>query len=234
MTSKTYNLFCPLAMACEVVEPRWTLLILLEMWNGSTRFNELRRGVPGISPTLLSKRLREMEAQGLIERLEDTAKGTVDYVRTPMAIELEPAMDHLGAWAYRHMRVDVEPRRLNTDYLMWNLRRKVDQTLLPKRRVVVRFHFTDRKKDQATYWMIAKPGMAVDLCKTNPNFEVDLFIEADSKALAGIWMGYTDWNTEITRESVFLSGDPMLTRTIDKWLVECGYVNSADTHAVPV
>ena len=92
MTAKSYNLFCPLAMACEIVEPRWTLLILAEMASGSTRFNEIRRGVPGISPTLLSKRLKEMEAQGLVERLEDPARGTIDYVRTPLAVELEPAI----------------------------------------------------------------------------------------------------------------------------------------------
>ena len=92
MTAKSYNLFCPLAMACEIVEPRWTLLILAEMASGSTRFNEIRRGVPGISPTLLSKRLKEMEAQGLVERLEDHARGTVDYLRTPLAVELEPAI----------------------------------------------------------------------------------------------------------------------------------------------
>ena len=99
MPSKSYGLFCPLAMACEILEPRWTMLILNELWSGATRFSEIRRGVPGISPTLLSKRLKEMEKRGLIERLEDTAKGTVDYIRTPMAIELEPALMSLGEWA---------------------------------------------------------------------------------------------------------------------------------------
>ena len=96
MSKKSYGLFCPLAMACEVIEPRWTLLILLEMNSGATRFNEVRRCVPGISPTLLSKRLKDMERQGLIERIEDTAKGTVDYVRTTKARELQPALRLLG------------------------------------------------------------------------------------------------------------------------------------------
>ena len=225
MSEKNYNLFCPLAMACEAVEPRWTLLILLEMWNGSTRFNEIRRGVPGISPTLLSKRLKEMEMQGLIERLHDPAKDTVDYVRTPMAVELEPVIDDLGKWARRHMRADVALENLNPDYLMWNLRRKVDPNALPRRRIVVQFRFTDCTKDEAQYWLIMMPNADVDLCKKDPKFDVNLFIEAKSKAVASIWLGYSSWSTEIARDNVFLNGDAVLIRTIDSWLLECGFVD---------
>ncbi len=219
MSTKSYGLFCPLAMACEVVEPRWTLLILSEMWSGATRFNEIRRGVPGISPTLLSKRLKEMEKQGLIERLEDKSKGTVDYVRTPKAIELEPALTMLGEWAYRNIEAHVALDNLEPDYLMWNLRRKIDPSALPKRRVVVRFHFTDLREKEATYWLIAKPGMAVDLCMADPG----LFIEADSKAIASAWMGYSSLQAEMSHDRIFLTGDPRLTKTIDKWLVKFDY-----------
>ena len=228
MSDTSYNLFCPLAMACEALEPRWTLLILLEMWNGSTRFNELRRGVPGISPTLLSKRLKEMEAQGLVERLYDPAKDTVDYIRTPMAIELEPVIDTLGKWARRHMRAEVALSDLNPDYLMWNLRRKMDPGALPRRRVVVRFHFTDCKGETALYWLIAQPNSDVDLCKKDPKFDVDLYIEATSKAVAAIWLGYSSWSAEVARDAVFLNGDPVLIRTIDTWLLECGFVDAAE------
>jgi DNA-binding HxlR family transcriptional regulator len=228
MTIKSYGLFCPLAMACEVVEPRWTLLILDEMWSGSTRFNEIRRGVPGISPTLLSKRLKEMEKQGLVERLEDTAKGTVDYIRTPRAIELEPALTLLGEWAYRNMEADVALDDLKPDYLMWNLRRKIDPSALPERRVVVRFHFTDVREIEATYWLIAKPGMAVDLCMADPGFDVDLFVEANSKSMASAWMGYSSLQAEMSHDRIFLTGDPRLIKTIDKWLVKCSYAAAAE------
>ena len=175
MSSKSYGLFCPLAMACEVIEPRWTLLILAEMWDGSTRFNDIRRGVPGISPTLLAKRLRDLENRGLVERIEDAAKGTVDYIRTPKAIELESALTLLGDWAYRHVEANIALHDVNPDYLMWQMRRTIDASALPQRRVVVRFHFADLKEDESTYWMIARPGAAVDLCMSDPHFEVDLF-----------------------------------------------------------
>lgn len=220
MSNKSYGLFCPLAMACEALEPRWTLLILNELWGGATRFNEIRRGVPGISPTLLSKRLREMEQRGLIERLEDTARGTVDYVRTPMAIELEPALMALGEWAYRNIEADVVLGDLDPDYLMWNLRRTVDPSELPERRVTVRFHFTDVKDKEATYWLIARPGLAVDLCVVDPGFDVDLFIEANSKAMASVWMGYTSLPTERSHDRIVLTGNPRLIMTIDRWLLK--------------
>ena len=220
MTSKSYGLFCPLAMACEVLEPRWTLLILEEMWCGSTRFNEIRRGVPGISPTLLSKRLKEMEERGLIERLEDRAKGTVDYIRTPLAIELEPALLALGDWAYNNIKAEIALDDVNPDYLMWNLRRAINQSKLPERRLVVRFHFTDLKQGQASYWLITKPGMPVDLCMTDPGFDVDLFVETASKTMASVWMGYTSLSGAISSDRILLIGDAQLTRTIGRWLVK--------------
>ncbi len=220
MPSKSYGMFCPIAMACEVVEPRWTMLILAEMWLGATRFNEIRRGVPGISPTLLSKRLKEMEKQGLVERLEDRAKGTVDYVRTPMAVELEPVLDLLGDWAYRHVEPEVALDNLQPDYLMWNLRRQIDPAALPDRRVVVRFHFPDCRKEEATYWLMVRPGMAGDLCLVDPGFDVDLYVEAELRALGSVWMGYSTLKTEISKDRIFLSGDPLLAKTMDRWLVK--------------
>ena len=215
-------------MACEVLEPRWTLLILAEMWDGSTRFNEIRRGVPGISPTLLSRRLKEMEALGLVERLENPAKGTVDYVRTPMAVELEPVMTLLGGWAYRNMQAAVALDNPNPDYLMWQMRRTIDTSILPERRVVIRFHFDGLSEDQSSYWLIAKPGMPLDLCMSDPGFEVDLFVEAHLKALTSAWMGYSSLQSEISQDRIFLSGDPLLMRAIDQWLGKCPHAVAAE------
>jgi DNA-binding HxlR family transcriptional regulator len=215
-------------MACEAVEPRWTLLILAEMWDGSTRFNEIRRGVPGISPTLLSRRLKEMEAQGLIERLEDPAKGTIDYIRTPMAIELEPALTLFGEWAYRNMQASVALDDPNPDYLMWQMRRTINTALLPQRRVVIRFHFTNIRESEANYWLIAKPGMDVDICMSDPGFDVDLFVEAEFKALTAAWMGYSLLHTEISHDRIFLSGDPLILHAMDQWMGKCPHAMAAD------
>ncbi len=228
MPSKSYGMFCPVAMACEVVEPRWTLLILTELCLGATRFNEIRRGVPGISPALLSKRLKELEKQGLVERLEDPAKGTVDYIRTPKAIELEPVVELLGDWAYRHVEPEIALNNLQPDYLMWNLRRQLDLDELPDRRVVVRFHFPDCKEEEATFWLIVRPGVPADLCLIDPSFDVDLYVEADLRALGSAWMGYSSLQTEISNDRILLIGDELLKRTIDRWLVKSGADEAAN------
>jgi hypothetical protein len=131
-------------------------------------------------------------------------------------------------WARRHIRADVALRDLNPDYLMWNLRRKVDHQALPDRRVVIRFNFMDRVADQVLCWLIAKPGSSVDLCKKDPKFDVDLYIEATSKAVAAIWLGYSTWNKEIARDSVFMNGDAVMMKTIADWLLECGFVEAAE------
>jgi DNA-binding HxlR family transcriptional regulator len=107
MSKKPYWLVCPISKATELLEPRWTVQILTEMWNGASRFNDIRRGVGWISPSLLSKRLKELESNGLIERVEDPASGSVDYLRTGMAIALEPVLDAMGHWAQRHVRAEM-------------------------------------------------------------------------------------------------------------------------------
>ena len=136
--------------------------------------------------------------------------------------------DGVPEWARRHIRADVALRDLNPDYLMWNLRRKVDHQALPDRRVVIRFNFMNRVADQALCWLIAKPGSSVDLCKKDPKFDVDLYIEATSKAVAAIWLGYSTWNKEIARDSVFMNGDAVMMKTIADWLLECGFVEAAE------
>ena len=96
MTKDCYITFCPIAKACEILEPRWTLLILCEMYAGSTHFNDIRRGVPAISPTLLSKRLKELERHGLLSRVTEVHSGGFTYHLTQIAKQLEPIIDQLG------------------------------------------------------------------------------------------------------------------------------------------
>jgi DNA-binding HxlR family transcriptional regulator len=218
MSDKPYGLFCPIAKACEVLEPRWTMPILAEMSCGTSRFNELRRGMPRISPSLLSKRLKEMEEQGLVERIVDQGSGTVDYVRTPRAVELHPILVALGHWAQRN--IDAESALCDRDpaTLMWLVRRKVDADELPPTRIVILFHFTDVPKKNSRYWLVAKPGVAVDLCLSDPGFTVDLYIDTQVPILTGILFGRCSLSLELEQERLRLIGAPRLSRTIDKWL----------------
>jgi len=224
MPTDGYNHFCPISKACEIIEPRWTLLLLSEMWSGSTRFNEIRRGVPGMSPTLMSKRLKELEEHGLIVRSENPATGEIHYRTTRVAAELEPIVMALGQWAHKNIDANVTLEHLDARVLMWNMRRKVDAASLPStRRTVIQFIYPELPKDEQSYWILARPGMPVDLCLTDPGHDVDLFITADLKAMTSAWMGFSSLRSEIANGRVSLIGDTRLASTIDDWMVRSGY-----------
>ena len=143
MTRRPYGVLCPISLACEILEPRWTIQILTELWNGSTRFNDIRKGVGNISSALLSRRLKEMEGLGLVERVEDEAAGTVAYLRTEKSIKLEPVMNALAEWAQCNIEADIALSGRDVSTIMWAVRRKIDLAELPRRRAVIRFHFRD-------------------------------------------------------------------------------------------
>lgn len=224
MASEGYNQFCPVAKACELLEPRWTLLLLCEMWAGSTRFNEIRRGVPGMSPTLMSKRLREMEERGLVIRTENPSTGDINYTTTHVADELESIVHALGEWAHRNVDAEVTLENLDARLLMWNMRRKIDPTGLPRaRRSVIEFIYPELPRDERSFWLIARPGMPVDLCSIDPGHDVDLFIQADLKAMTSAWMGLSSLDTEIARGTISLTGDMSIAASLENWLVRSSY-----------
>tara|TARA_R110002096_G_scaffold51665_1_gene135015 strand:- start:546 stop:1229 length:684 start_codon:yes stop_codon:yes gene_type:complete len=227
MSEDGYNQFCPVAKACEVLEPRWTLLILCEMWSGSTRFNDIRRGVPGMSPSLLSKRLKQMEQHGLIERTQTEARGEIAYTTTAIAAELEPIVHALGAWAHRNVDADVTLEKLDARLLMWNMRRKIDVDALPAAPLsVVQFIYPELPKDEQRYWLIARPGEPVDLCTLDPGHNVDLFVTADLKAMTSAWIGLSSLESEISRDKISLVGDRGLTSTISHWMKRSSFATA--------
>lgn len=218
MTQHSYNQFCPIAKACELLEPRWTLLILCEMWSGSSRFNEIRRGVPGMSPTLLSTRLKGMEENGLITREKNSKSGNIDYKITDVGQELSPIVFALGQWAHKNVDANVTLEKLDAHLLMWNVRRKIEANKLPKCKTIIQFIFPELSKQKRHYWLIAKPGFSVDLCTKDPGFDVDLCVSADLKALTSVWLGLSQMQPEIDQKKIVLLGDKALASTIDHWL----------------
>ena len=218
MSPKPYGIVCPITHACNVLEPRWTIPILSEMWGGSTRFNDIRRGVGNISPALLSKRLKELEANGLIERFEDAATGQVGYLRTRCAIELEPALDALAKWAQCNMEAREALENTDVSTLMWQMRGLIYAEELPNRQVVIQFRFSDPGLDYDTYWTLVRPGVPIEICSTIPGFDVDLFVETDRISLSSILLSRSTISREIEAGRLFLSGDARLARTMDRWL----------------
>ncbi|MDX8521480.1 MULTISPECIES: winged helix-turn-helix transcriptional regulator [Mesorhizobium] len=220
MTRRPYGLICPIACACEILEPRWTIQILTELWNGSTRFNDIRKGLGNISSALLSRRLKEMEALGLVERIEDKAKGTVDYFRTKKAINLEPAMNALAEWAQCNIEAEIALSGADASTIMWIVRRKIDLAELPRRRAVIRFHFRDDPPPKYPhYWLVVEPGAELpELCSLDPGRDVDLYVETGVVSLGAIIEGRSSVEREIERGGLFLSGDAGLAHSMDRWL----------------
>lgn len=233
MNTKPYGLICPITRACDVLEPRWTIPILSELWAGATRFNEIRRGIGNISPALLSKRLKELEAHGLIERIEDTATGSVDYIRTQMAIDLEPALDSLAVWAQKYIEAEIACE-VNLSSLAWKMRRYILTDALPNRRVVMRFHFRDAGLDYDTYWIVVIPGEPVQICTSIPGFDVDLWVETEVASLSAILLARSTVAREIEADRLFVSGDALLARTMQRWLHVSSYLPDGGPRALAV
>ena len=223
-----YGILCPISRACEVLEPRWTLQIVLEIMGGTTRFNEIRRNLGGISPGVLSKRLSQMAAAGLVERVEDKAAATVDYLPTAKALALEPIFEELAIWAQQNIDADIALADTSVSNMMWTLRRNFNVDALPPKRSVIRFHFSDEDMEYDTYWYLAQRGSLPELCIHDPKLDVDLFIETTATALGGIIMGRTTMALETEYGSFYVSGEPRLARTIQNWMPPSPYSRVPD------
>ena len=122
----SYKQFCPVAMASEILGTRWTLVLLRELVAGSTRFNELRRGVPRMSPALLSKRLKDLEAAGIVARRRvESDPDLFEYRLTEAGQELRPVIEAVGAWGHRWIETEASLKNLDPTLLMWDMRRNV-------------------------------------------------------------------------------------------------------------
>ncbi len=188
----TYGQFCPIARAAEIISERWTPLVIRELLCGSVRFNDLQRGLPNMSSSLLSRRLKELEYAGIIDRRPRTGAGRgFEYHLTPAGQELMPVILGMGQWAQRWSRDDLTvAQNMDPKFLMWDVRRAVlaEKFSNDKRRTVC-FDFNDMPSARRRYWLVFEHGQA-DLCLKDPGFEIDLFVHADVRALIQVWLGH--------------------------------------------
>jgi DNA-binding HxlR family transcriptional regulator len=219
MTTASYQQFCPVAMAAEILCTRWTIVVLREMFAGSTRFNELRRGVPRMSPALLSRRLKELEAAGILAREASASDPNLfEYHLTEAGRELGPLVQAFGIWGQRRIEADLSLAHLDADLLMWDMRRSLNVTPMPTRRSVVEFVYPKQPAAQRRYWLVVDPGTGVDLCKIDPGFEVDLYVTADLRTMTAIWMGLDTVRAAVASQRMVLTGDRQLASSMQAWL----------------
>jgi DNA-binding HxlR family transcriptional regulator len=215
--AESYGQFCPVAQAAEVLTERWTLLVLRELLMGSTRFNELQRGVPRMSSSLLSKRLREMERSGLITREPLQGERGHAYRLTPAGEALGPLVVQLGNWSREWLKREVSEEEADPALLMWDMRRSVKLDRLPGDQVVVFFRYRDAEEGKRAWWLVAERANA-DLCFTDPGFGVDLQVDAEAQAMAEVWLGQLDLGAAMRSKRVRISGPEHLVRSFPDWL----------------
>ena len=214
---KGYGQFCPVAKAAEVLAERWTPLVLRELTCGSTRFNDLRRGVPLMSSSLLSQRLKFLEQEGVIERRAAGSGHGYEYRLTDAGRELEPLIRTMGEWGARWVRSQLGQEDLDVGLLMWDMHRSVRPEHFPRRRVVVAFEFTDVPRNRCRWWLVCEENEA-DLCLTDPGFEVDLFISTDERTMTAVWMGDISLDTAMASGALEALGPTDLRRRLKDWL----------------
>ena len=219
MSEGGHRQFCPLAMASDVLCTRWTMMLLGELISGTTRFNELRRGLPRMSPALLSKRLKELETAGIVARARSTETPELyEYSLTEAGRAVEPIIDAMGDWGHRWVTTQDTLAHLDVKLLMWNMRRKINPSPMPRRRSIIQIIYRDLAPTQRNWWLIVELGKEVDLCSVDPGYNVDLYITTDLRTMTEVWMGYAGIPRAIDDGALVLVGDRELERTFQIWL----------------
>lgn len=215
-----YGQFCPVAVASEIFAERWNPLILRELVLGSRRFNDIHRGVPRMSRTLLAQRLRELQAAGVIERLPKKGGRGYEYRLSRAGEALRPIIMQLGEWGNRWVYTRVAKEDLDPGLLMWDMHRRIRTEALPDRQIVVQFDYrgvSRRDKGMQRWWLVlARSG--TELCLKDPGYEVDLLVTADLHAMTQVWTGEIAIKDALRQGAIVLHGPPALAKAFPGWL----------------
>lgn len=211
-----YGQFCPVSMTSEILCNRWTTLVVRELLCGSTRFNDLRRGLPRMSPSLLSKRLKQLEKAGIVKTKRNDAK-IVEYHLSEAGEELRPLIIGMGNWGQRWVQSELSMRNLDPSLLMWDMRRNLRPEPMPPSRCTIQFTYPELPNSTRHWWMIVEKSK-VDLCGFDPGYEIDLIVTTSLRDMTAIWMGHADIQSELKAGRLALDGHQTLASTIEQWI----------------
>jgi len=211
-----YGQFCPIAKATEIIGEKWTLLIIRELIMGSTRFNELQRGLSLISPTLLTKRLASLTDQGLVFKKKISGQQGYEYHATQSCKELLPVITLLGEWGIRWAKDNICNDDYDVELLMLYLQRSVKTDKLLGEETVIRFKFTDIN-DLSDWWLIARES-GVEVCVKDPGKDVDVYFTCAVKTMINVWTGEISYRKAVKNDDLKVVGPRALTNNIFTWL----------------
>lgn len=214
---------CPAVKAADMIGDKWILLILRELFLGANRYNEFQRALPRISPTVLSKRLKQMEADGLIIKKTTAGEKATEYRLTKCGRELAPLVNYMSKWGLRWARRRMNEEDLDVGCFMWDFHRSLNTAELPDGETVFSVTFSELDAHKK-WWLVAKADV-VDLCTDDPGKEVDLYIASTLPALAEVWMGDVEVSAAIKTDDVMLTGAAYLIQSASQWFPKSRYAN---------
>lgn len=217
MARKGYGQYCPLALAAELLCERWTLLVVSRLIDGCRRFNEIHRGMPKISPSLLKQRLDQLEEAGVCHRAPMRGGHGHEYLLTEAGKELEPIIMELAIWGQRWSR-ELENDDLDPAFLAWSMHTRLNVEAMPDKRTVLEFQFSGTHDQCRRYWLVVE-GDVVDMCFKHPGHEVDLVISADILRFVEAWRGFRDLRSELARGAIRVEGRTDYQRALPDWLL---------------
>jgi DNA-binding HxlR family transcriptional regulator len=210
-----YGQYCPIAKAIEVVGDRWTLLIVRDLLTGTNHFNDLERGLPGISRGLLAARLRWLQQMGVVEKIEESGgRRRTEYRLTQAGLDLQTVINALLVWGATWAFEEPAPNDLDPILLLWWMRGGVRTENLPDQRIVLQFDFNGART--ATYWLILTPADTA-LCLTHPGFEIDVHVTADLATFFEIWLGRVRLGDALHDQRVIIDAPPALEQAFSSW-----------------
>lgn len=215
--ARGYGQYCPLALAAETLGERWTILVVSRLLDGCTSFNAIHRGIPRISPSLLAKRLAELQKAGLVEKKVGPGDSRPVYALTAAGRDLGPIVDQLAIWGQSWGR-DLTHEDLDPAFLAWSMSLRMNRDALPEGRVVLEFEFTNTPGDLSRFWLVCENGVP-DMCLQHPGFEPDLCVRADIRVFVDAWRGFRDLRSELRAGRIRLSGPAHLRRQFPDWLL---------------
>jgi len=204
-----YGQYCPISRALDVLGERWSLLIVRDMLIGTTRFNDLARGLPGLSRSLLAKRLRQFERAGLVERVGS------QYLLTAAGQDLRPVVFGLGEWGAQYAFGEPAPDELDAELLVWWMHTRLDASSFPGKRHVFHLRFTD---DSRLFWIVIEAGEP-SVCVVEPGFDVDVTITSSVRALYRVWLGNVPIADAVRSGEVSFDGPKALVRRMPEVLM---------------
>jgi DNA-binding HxlR family transcriptional regulator len=210
----SYGQFCPVAKAMELLDERWTMLVVRELLDGSSHFNELRRGVPKMSPALLSKRLHTLTRAGVIERSD--VDGRTSYALTACGRELNDVIQALGAWSVRWIP-ELGDEDLDPHLLMWDIHRKMPISAWPRKRTALAFQFSDVAPKASSWWLMVADGRP-DVCDLDPGHDVAATVSCRLRTLTQIWRGDLSWSRALLEDSVSIAGPAQVRHAVPSWI----------------